>query len=53
LHTGFWWEDLIERHHLEELCADEDDIKTHLQEVGCEVWTGLIWLRTGTHGGHL
>jgi hypothetical protein len=23
------------------------------QEVGCESWTGLIWLRIGTGGGHL
>jgi len=24
-----------------------------LQEVGCEVWTGLSRLRTGAGGGHL
>jgi hypothetical protein len=24
-----------------------------LQEVGCETWTGLIWLRIGTDRGHL
>ena len=24
-----------------------------LQEVGCGVWTGSIWLRIGTGGGHL
>ena len=24
-----------------------------LQEVGWGTWTGLIWLRTGTGGGHL
>jgi hypothetical protein len=24
-----------------------------LQKVGCEAWTGLIWLRIGTGGGHL
>jgi hypothetical protein len=31
----------------------EDNIKMDLQEVGCGTWTGLIWLRTGTGGGHL
>jgi hypothetical protein len=31
----------------------EDSIKADLQEVGFEVWTGLIWLRTGTGSGHL
>ena len=33
----------------------EDNIKMDLQEVcwGGGVWTGLIWLRIGTDGGHL
>ena len=31
----------------------EDNIKMDLQEVGCGAWTGLIWLRIGTVGGHL
>ena len=31
----------------------EDNIKMGLQEVGLGVWTGLIWLRRGTGGGHL
>ena len=26
----------------------EDNIKTDLQEIGWETWTGLIWLRIGT-----
>ena len=30
-----------------------DNIKMGLQEVGCGVWTGSSWLRTGTGGGHL
>jgi len=30
-----------------------DGFKMGLQEVGCGVWTGLIWLRIGTVGGHL
>jgi len=31
----------------------EDNIKMDLQEVGWGTWTGLIWLRSGTDGGHL
>jgi len=31
----------------------EDNIKMSLQEVGCGVWTGSIWLRKGTGGEHL
>ena len=29
----------------------EDNIKVDRREVGCEAWTGSIWLRTGTGGG--
>ena len=29
----------------------EDNIKMELQDVG--IWTGSIWLRIGTGGGHL
>jgi hypothetical protein len=33
-------------------CRWEDNIKTDLQEVGCEgVWTGSSWLRIGQVGG--
>jgi hypothetical protein len=31
----------------------EDNIKMDLQEVGWAAWTGFIWLRLGTRGGHL
>ena len=31
----------------------EDNIKTDLREVRWGAWTGLIWLRIGTGGGHL
>ena len=31
----------------------KDNIKTDLEEVGWGVWAGVIWLRTGTGGGHL
>ena len=35
-----------------ELCWDED-FKGDVQKVGFGAWTGLIWLRIGTGGGHL
>jgi len=34
-------------------CRMEDNIKIDLHEVGWGAWTGSIWLRVGTCGGHL
>jgi len=31
----------------------EDSTETDLREIQCEVWTGCIWLRTGTSSGLL
>ena len=31
----------------------EDNTKMDFQEMGWGTWTGLIWLRIGTGGGHL
>ena len=31
----------------------EDNIKMDIQEVVVGTWTGLIWLRIGTGGGHV
>ena len=31
----------------------ENNIKMDLQEEECRTWTGSIWLRIGTGGGHL
>jgi len=31
----------------------EDNINMDFQEVGWGAWTGLIWFRIGTGGGHL
>jgi hypothetical protein len=31
----------------------DDNIKMGSQFVGCGAWTGSIWLRIGTGGGHL
>jgi hypothetical protein len=39
VHTGFWWGNLREENHLEDLGIDgRDDIKMDIQEVG---WGGL------------
>jgi len=34
VHTEFWWGDLSERDHWEDLGVDEDSSKMALQEVG-------------------
>jgi len=31
----------------------EYNIKMDLREIGCEVWSGFIWLRIGTSSGLL
>jgi hypothetical protein len=31
----------------------EDNIEMDLKELGCGAWTGSMWLRIGTGGGHL
>jgi hypothetical protein len=54
VHTGFWWGILRERDHLEKAGVDGRIILRWIlseQDVGS--WTGLIWLRRGTGGGHL
>jgi len=33
-------------------CRWKDNIKMDLDEAGCRAWTGSIWLRIGTGGGH-
>jgi len=44
------WKRPLRRHR----CRWEDNIKMDLQEVSRgRAWTGLIWLRIGTGGGHL
>jgi hypothetical protein len=54
VHTAFWWRDLRERDHLEDLGADERIILKwiFMKWIG-ETWTGLIWIRIGTGGGGL
>jgi len=53
VNAGFWWGDLRKRDHLEDPGID---VRTILRwifrkwDVGA--WTGSIWLRIGTGGGH-
>jgi hypothetical protein len=52
--TRFWWGDLREIDHLEDLDAEGKIIlKRIFKKCDGESWTGLIWLRIGTVGGRL
>jgi hypothetical protein len=43
-----------ERAHLGDPCIDGKIILTsHYRKWDMGIWTGLIWLRIGTGGGHL
>ena len=49
VYTEFWWGNLTERNHLKDPSVKREDIR--LWDVWA--WTGSIWLRIGTGGGHL
>jgi len=54
VYTGFWWGNTSERDHWGEPGVDGRVILRWIfgkWNVG--LWTGLIWLRIGTGGGHL
>jgi hypothetical protein len=54
IYTWFWFENLMERGHLEDLGIDEDDrIKICSTEIGKGggVWIGFMWLRWGPVAG--
>jgi len=52
--TGFWWGTLRQSDHLEDPGVD---VRIILRWIcikwNVRVWTGMIWHRTGTVGGHL
>jgi len=50
VHTGFWWGNLREDDHLEDLGIDRRIILKWVFKKWVGAWTGLIWLRTGTGG---
>jgi hypothetical protein len=51
VHTGFWWGDLREGDHLEDLGVDRRILlKWIFKKWDDGAWTGLIWLRIGTGG---
>ena len=46
MHTQFWWGNLKEGNHLEDLCPDVRVIFTRIFiKWDGEAWTGLIWPR--------
>jgi hypothetical protein len=49
VYTGFWWENLGARDHLEDIGVDESIIlKIDLHDGG--TWTRFIWLRIEKSG---
>ena len=52
VHIIFWWGDLMERDHLEDLCVD-GRIILRLIFKRWDGKAGLLWLRKGTGGGYL
>ena len=54
VYTGFWWEDLRERDHLEDLSEDARIILKWIFKKGDgAAWTGLIWQSIRAGGRHL
>jgi hypothetical protein len=54
VYKGFWWGNLRERDHLEAPGVDGRIILRWIfKKWGVGVWTGLIWFKIETGGGHL
>ena len=55
LHAGFWWGNLSEGDHLEDLGVDGGGVMLRFifRKWDGGTWTGLIWPRIGTSGGLL
>ena len=52
VHVGFWWGNLEERNHLEDLSVDGSIIlKWTLNKEGVRVWAGFNWLTIGANCG--
>jgi hypothetical protein len=53
-YTGFWWGNVRERDHLENLGVDEKILLRWIfRKWDGRVWIGLIWLRLGAGSRHL
>jgi hypothetical protein len=54
VYIGFWWGNLSEKNQLEDPGVDGIIIfRWNFRKLDVRAWTGLIWLRIGTGGGHL
>jgi hypothetical protein len=51
--TGYWWEDLMERDHLEDLSVDGSIILKLVSTNGMGAWIEFIWIRIGIGDGRM
>jgi hypothetical protein len=52
-YKGFWWGNLRDRDHFEDPGVGGRIILRWIFRWNVMAWSGLIWLRIGTGGGHL